>query len=459
MIIRDIDKYKSIYDKVDALIIVNEENMILYSAMINDDRTYISTKDVIGQNLYEMYPNLTEENSTHARVMKTGKPVINENQLIVERSGKAYVINTSTFPIEDNGRRIGTFDLSSSLTPKSKNDEKEDRNKLYVLDSIVTENESMLSIKSKILKVSRNDSPVMVIGESGTGKELIVEAIHSMGSRREKPFISVNCAAIPDALMESTLFGTVKGSFTGAENRKGLFEIADGGTLFLDEINSMNIELQAKLLKVVEEQKYMKLGGERYVDVDVRVISAVNVDPEEAIKNNSLRSDLFFRLGVVQFFVPPLRERKEDLKPLTEHFISYYNGRMNRQVIGIDEDVRRVFENYPWPGNVREFRNVMESAFNMAEGEYITLNDIPETLAVFSFTRGNTAFPAAGKSLTSMTNEYEKEIIQQTLRNSRSLSEASSMLKMTRQAVKYKIEKYGIDYKRLLKKRCKIFCT
>lgn len=452
MIIRDIDKYKSIYDKVDALIIVNEENMILYSAMINDDRTYISTKDVIGQNLYEMYPNLTEENSTHARVMKTGKPVINENQLIVERSGKAYVINTSTFPIEDNGRRIGTFDLSSSLTPKSKNDEKEDRNKLYVLDSIVTENEAMLSIKSKILKASRNDSPVMVIGESGTGKELIVEAIHSMGSRREKPFISVNCAAIPDALMESTLFGTVKGSFTGAENRKGLFEIADGGTLFLDEINSMNIDLQAKLLKVVEEQKYMKLGGERYVDVDVRVISAVNVDPEEAIKNNSLRSDLFFRLGVVQFFVPPLRERKEDLKPLTEHFISYYNSRMNRQVMGVDEDVRRVFENYPWPGNVREFRNVMESAFNMAEGEYIALSDIPETLAVFSFTRGNAAFPEAGKSLTSMMNEYEKEIIQQTLRNSASLSQASSMLKMTRQAVKYKIEKYGIDYKRLLKK-------
>lgn len=452
MIIRDIDKYKSIYDKVDALIIVNEENMILYSAMINDDRTYISTKDVIGQNLYEMYPNLTEENSTHARVMKTGKPVINENQLIVERSGKAYVINTSTFLIEDNGRRIGTFDLSSSLTPKSKNDEKEDRNKLYMLDSIVTENEAMLSIKSKILKVSRNDSPVMVIGESGTGKELIVEAIHSMGSRRENPFISVNCAAIPDALMESTLFGTVKGSFTGAENRKGLFEIADGGTLFLDEINSMNIDLQAKLLKAVEEQKYMKLGGERYVDVDVRVISAVNVDPEEAIKNNSLRSDLFFRLGVVQFFVPPLRERKEDLKPLTEHFISYYNSRMNRQVMGVDEDVRRVFENYPWPGNVREFRNVMESAFNMAEGEYIALSDIPETLAVFSFTRGNAAFPEAGKSLTSMMNEYEKEIIQQTLRNSASLSQASSMLKMTRQAVKYKIEKYGIDYKRLLKK-------
>lgn len=453
MIIRDIDKYKSTYDKVDALIIVNKENVILYSAMINDDRTYISTKEeVIGKDLYETYPNLTEENSTHARVMRTGRPVINENQLIVEKSGKAYVINTSTFPIEDNGERIATFDLSSSLTPKSKKEEKEDRNKLYAVDSIVTENEAMLSIKSKILKVARNDSPVMVIGESGTGKELIVEAIHSAGSRREKPFISVNCAAIPDALMESTLFGTVKGSFTGAENRKGLFEIADGGTLFLDEINSMNIELQAKLLKAVEEQKYMKIGGEKYVGVDVRVISAINVDPDEAIKNNALRSDLFFRLGVIQFSVPPLRERKEDLRPLTEHFIGYYNQRMNRSVLGVDDGVKRVFEVYPWPGNVREFRNVMESAFNMAEGDYITLDDIPEALAAFEFARGSSVFPKAGKSLTSMMNEYEEKIIRETLKNSGSLSQASAMLRMTRQAVKYKIEKYGIDYKALLKR-------
>ena len=160
MIIRDIDKYKSTYDKVDALIIVNKENVILYSAMINDDRTYISTKEeVIGKDLYETYPNLTEENSTHARVMRTGRPVINENQLIVEKSGKAYVINTSTFPIEDNGERIATFDLSSSLTPKSKKEEKEDRNKLYAVDSIVTENEAMLSIKSKICLLYTSPSP------------------------------------------------------------------------------------------------------------------------------------------------------------------------------------------------------------------------------------------------------------------------------------------------------------
>ena len=206
MIIKDIDKYKSIYEKVDALLIVNKDNTILYSAMINDDRTYIATKEGIGKNLFKVYTNLTEENSTHIKVMRTGRPVINENQLIVEKSGKAYVINTSTFPIEHNGETVGTFDLSSNLIPKKKNDEEENRKTLYALDSIVTENRELLSIKEKILKVSKNDSPVMVVGESGTGKELVVEAVHSAGNRCNKPFISVNCAAIPDSLMESTLF-------------------------------------------------------------------------------------------------------------------------------------------------------------------------------------------------------------------------------------------------------------
>ncbi len=451
MIIRDIEKYKSIYDKVDALLIVNSENVILYSAMINDDRTYIATKDVIGKNLFEMYPNLTEENSTHCRVMRTGCPVINENQLIVEKSGKAYVINTSTFLIENDGKRIGTFDLSSNLTPESKKNEEEARGGLYVCDSIVTANQQMISIKNKILKVSRNDSPVMVIGESGTGKELIVESIHSSGSRRDKPFISVNCAAIPDSLMESTLFGTVKGSFTGAENRKGLFEIADGGTLFLDEINSMNIELQAKLLKAVEEQRYMKVGGEKYINVDVRVISAMNIDPEEAMKNGSLRQDLFFRLGVIQFFVPPLRERKEDIAPLTVHFIDYFNRKMNKNIYETDEDVKRIFDAYPWPGNVRELRNVMESAFNMADGDIITMDDIPEYLSAYD-RKERITIPYTGTSgLADLVSQYEKTIIEETLKNSDSLTAAASVLKMTRQAVKYKIEKYGIDYQKFLK--------
>lgn len=450
MIIKDLEKYKNIYDKVDALIIVNKDNVIVYSAMINDDRTHIATKDVIGKDLYEMYPNLTWENSTHGRVMRSGKPVINENQLIVEKTGKAYVISTSTFPIEYNGEIIGSFDISSNLTPKKgKSDKDEEKNRLYTIDSIITQNEEMIELKEKILKVAKNDSPVMVTGESGTGKELIVEAIHKASRRHDKPFISLNCAAIPDSLMESTLFGTVKGSFTGAENKKGVFELADGGTLFLDEINSMNIELQAKLLKVVEEQRYMKIGGEKYVGVDVRLISAMNSDPYEVIRNNAMRQDLFYRLSVVMFRVPALRKRKEDIPLLTEHFVDYYNKKMNKSVKGVDESVKAAFDHYSWPGNVRELKNTLEAAFNMIDGGLITTKDLPDHVNFYAYEPAGNDKRLGDGGLSQVVGAFEKEILIETLKETKTLSEAAVKLKITRQALKYKIEKYQIDYKTL----------
>ena len=452
MLIKEIEKYSRIHGKVDAFMIVNKDDVIQYSAMVDDGVTFLMPKNVIGKNLFEMYPNLTRESSTHCRVMDTGKPILDEQQLIIEKNGRAYVINTSTFPIEYEGNIIGTFDISSNYMSKTKNEDK--RNKLYTVDSIVTQNEAMMTIKNKIAKVAKSDSNVMVIGESGTGKELVVEAIHSASARSGKPFISLNCAAIPDTLMESILFGTVKGSFTGAENRKGVFELAHGGTLFLDEINSMNMELQAKLLKAVEEQKYMKVGGEKYIDVNVRVISAMNVEPREAIRNKKLRQDLFFRLGVIQFFLPPLRERREDIKILAEHFIRYYNRKMNKTVEELDSAVERVFMEYSWPGNVRELRNVMESSFNMTEGDYISLIDIPDYLKEYTFEEHTEEMPDAivvEKGLSDLVGEYEKKILIETFRNVRSLSEASRVLKMTRQAIQYKAEKYQIDYKSMWK--------
>ncbi|MBQ6949400.1 MAG: sigma 54-interacting transcriptional regulator [Firmicutes bacterium] len=450
MLIKEIEKYSRIHGKVDAFMIVNKDDVIQYSAMVDDGVTFLTPKNVIGKNLFEMYPNLTRESSTHCRVMATGKPILDEQQLIIEKNGRAYVINTSTFPIEYHGEIIGTFDVSSNYTSKSK---KEDtRNKLYTVDSIVTQNEAMMMIKNRISKVAKNDSNVMVIGESGTGKELVVEAIHSASARAGKPFISLNCAAIPDTLMESTLFGTVKGSFTGAENRKGVFELANGGTLFLDEINSMNMELQAKLLKAVEEQKYMKIGGETYIDVNVRILSAMNVDPREAIRNKTLRQDLFFRLGVIQFFLPPLRERKEDIRILADHFIDFYNRKMNKSVEELDISVEQIFKEYSWPGNVRELRNVIESSFNMTEDEYISLIDIPEYLSEVTFEElQEESTELRGMSLSDKVDAYEKKLLVDTLQQVRSISEASRVLKMTRQAIKYKIEKYDIDYKELWK--------
>jgi len=453
MLIREIERYSRIHGKVDAFMIVNKDDVIQYSAMVDDGVTFLTPKNVIGKNLFEMYPNLTRESSTHCRVMATGKPILDEQQLIIEKNGRAYVINTSTFPIEYQGEIIGTFDISSNYTSKSKKEDTS-RNKLYTVDSIVTQNEAMMMIKNKIRKVAKNDSNVMVIGESGTGKELVVEAIHSASARAKKPFISLNCAAIPDTLMESILFGTVKGSFTGAENRKGVFELANGGTLFLDEINSMNMELQAKLLKAVEEQKYMKIGGETYIDVNVRVLSAMNVDPREAIRNKTLRQDLFFRLGVIQFLIPPLRERKEDIRLLAEHFIDHYNQKMNTTVEELDPSVEQVFMEYSWPGNVRELKNVMESSFNMTEDEYISLIDIPDYLKEYTFEEVDETIPdviSSEKGLSDLMGEYEKRILIDTFQRVRSLSEASRVLKMTRQAIQYKAEKYQIDYKSLWK--------
>jgi len=453
MLIKEIEKYSRIHGKVDAFMIVNKDDVIQYSAMVDDGVTFLTPKNVIGKNLFEMYPNLTRESSTHCRVMATGKPILDEQQLIIEKNGRAYVINTSTFPIEYQGEIIGTFDISSNYTSKSKKEDTS-RNKLYTVDSIVTQNEAMMMIKNKICKVAKNDSNVMVIGESGTGKELVVEAIHSASARAKKPFISLNCAAIPDTLMESILFGTVKGSFTGAENRKGVFELANGGTLFLDEINSMNMELQAKLLKAVEEQKYMKIGGETYIDVNVRVLSAMNVDPREAIRNKTLRQDLFFRLGVIQFLIPPLRERKEDIRLLAEHFIDHYNQKMNTTVEELDPSVEQVFMEYSWPGNVRELKNVMESSFNMTEDEYISLIDIPDYLKEYTFEEVDETIPdviSSEKGLSDLMGEYEKKILIDTFQRVRSLSEASRVLKMTRQAIQYKAEKYQIDYKSLWK--------
>lgn len=454
MLIKNIEQYSSIYGKIDAILIVNKDNIIEYSAIMNENNTYLKTENLIGKNLFDVYSNLNEENSTHARVMRTGQPVINEKQLIIERTGRTYTINTCTFPLESKGELIGTLDISFNLivNGKERGIEK-DKDELYTVDDIVTKNAEMNKLKEKIMKIAKTDSGVMVIGESGTGKELVVEAIHSASLRKNKPFIALNCAAVPDSLMESTLFGTVKGSFTGAENRKGIFELANGGTLFLDEINSMNIDLQTKLLKVVEEQKYLKIGGERYVHVDVRIVSAMNINPVEAIRSNKLRKDLFFRLGVIQLKLPPLRERKEDIDILIEYYIRYFNNKMNKDVKGFHELVVKTFRDYYWPGNVRELRNVIEYSFNLVEGSLVRMMDIPEYLISYNYINVEDNLVSTEKGLKDLVEDYEKKVIMKTLKEVKSLSEAAKILKITRQSVKYKVDKYGIDYEKIKKDR------
>src|SRR5215471_143088 len=232
-------------------------------------------------------------------------------------------------------------------------------------------------------KVAASEATTILIqGESGTGKDLVAKAIHYRSSRSERPFVAINCSAIPETLIEAELFGHEKGAFTDAKAmKKGLFEIADGGTLFLDEIGELSPLLQAKLLRVLEDQVIRRVGGVRDIQVDVRVIAASNRDLEREVREGRFRQDLFYRLAIIAIFMPPLRERKEDVAPLIDFFVAHYNRKFRKQVQGISEETRRLLLNYDWPGNVRELKNALERAMILEEGSLLKPDDLPFSVA------------------------------------------------------------------------------
>lgn len=269
-------------------------------------------------------------------------------------------------------------------------------------------------------------------------------------------FVSINCSAIPASIFESLLFGTKKGSFTGAEDKKGLLEMADGGTLFLDELNSMDYSIQPKLLKAIEQQKFRPVGGEKEIHVDVRFIAAMNVNPEKAVEDGVLRQDLFYRLDVIDIRVPPLRERSEDILPIISHYIDYYNSRLHKKIIGLTELARNTLINNDWPGNVRELRNSIEYAINMASGEYITLQELPARIVSGKNKTLCSELPipipefnSNETTLQQHMNDHEKTIISSTLQNSKSITSAAKKLGLTRQALQYKMQKHGIKFQNL----------
>jgi len=238
----------------------------------------------------------------------------------------------------------------------------------------------------KIYQIVEQAAPtgasVLITGESGTGKELVAQTIHQLSPRAQHPFVAINCAAIPETLLESEIFGHEKGAFTGAaDRRQGCFELADRGTLFLDEIGEMTATTQVKLLRVLQERKFRRLGGRNEQSVDVRVIAATNIDPAEAVKAGKLREDLYYRLNVFAFRLPPLRERKEDLPLLVQSFINEFNQRNQKNVVGVDHQAMRMLEHYAWPGNVRELRNVIERATILCAGQFIESKHLPPVLA------------------------------------------------------------------------------
>ena len=452
-----LEKYLSfmtnLYKNLDALLITNQDGVIEYSVRFDQESNNIINEGYTGKSILEIYPELTKETSTCYRAIRTGRPVVDEVQTLIDLNGQSFTFKTSTYPLEYNGEIIGAIEgtiiLAVDGRPVTKKPEKilleKNRKSLYTLDSIITVDEKMLMIKDRVKKVAQSDVSVMIIGETGTGKELIAQSLHTHSLRSKEAFVSQNCGAIPPNLLESVLFGTVKGAYTGAENRRGIFEIAHKGTLFLDELNSLDISLQGKLLKAIEDQKIRRIGGETEIPIDVRIVSAINQKPFEAIESGRLRNDLFFRLGIIQIDLPPLRNRKEDILFLAEYFMNYFNQKNATKVKKISALVEKTFLNYSWFGNIRELRNVIESALCMTTSETISVNDLPEYMLYSSSQKVKYPSDEIQTSLTEAIELYEKQVLIKAIESGRTLTEIARKLKISRQVLQYKMTKHKLE--------------
>jgi len=312
----------------------------------------------------------------------------------------------------------------------------------YRFENIIAKSPKMQQVIEVIKVVAKSNATVLITGDSGTGKELVARATHSQSYRKDKPFVAVSCAALPESLLESELFGHEKGAFTGAHaQRKGKFEAANRGTLFLDEIGEMSANIQVHLLRVLEEKEFTRVGGNELVKVDVRVISATNKDIKKAVADGQFREDLYYRLNVVTIDLPPLRERKEDIPLLAQHFLKKFAVENQKEITGFSPEANDFLLNYEWPGNVRELENAIERAVILAKNPYIEVADLPqESLTLARST-------AQAKSLAEIEKNHILNILSRTHGNN--LSEAARILGISRATLYNKIKEYGIYVKKI----------
>ncbi len=321
------------------------------------------------------------------------------------------------------------------------------------LDGLVGQSAAMQEVLQAIRKVAPTDSSVLVSGESGTGKELVAQALHDLSRRREGPFIRVNCGALAETLLESEMFGHEKGSFTGAMKRKlGRFELADRGTIFLDEIGEIGQALQLKLLRVLQEREFERVGGEETLSVDVRVIAATNKDLQALVREGRFREDLYYRLHILPIRIPPLRERPDDIAPLARHFLAKLAARTGKQLAEIAPEALELLLRYRWPGNVRELENVIEQAMVFAEGVRLEARDLPSNLACKEAGAsptpgaGGLLVPVAGRGLDEVLEEVERTLLVEAYHKAGKVkTETARLLGIKTSALYYKLEKYRID--------------
>ncbi len=428
----------------------------------------MSAKDVIGKHILKAYSGWQDDNSTLLTVLKTGEPIHRSSQKYLNLAGKPIVTVNTTVPLYDGDRLMGALEVSSNVTDVSNLSEeviklrqqlikprrKAKQVKRYSFDMLIGEDPKYLQAVNQALQAAQSSSNILIYGETGTGKELFAQSIHYESDRAKKPFIAINCAALPETLLEATLFGTTRGSFTGAVDRPGLFEQADGGTLFLDELNSMSLNLQSKLLRVLQENYIRRIGGLKDIAVDVRIIAATNERPLKLLARGELRNDLYYRINVMMLEIPSLRERPRDIDLLISHFLYELNNKLGKDVWYIDEEITPHLYRYDWKGNVRELLNFLESALNMVQDEHIIKREhLPqhwqEIISSQEYaTKKTSQIESSAEAQIDLNLELaliEKQlIVERILRHNGNITKIAASLGISRQNLQYKLKKYNL---------------
>lgn len=454
--------YSDMLDYLTELIyIFDTEGNLVFLNKAAQKFDHVNISQVIGCHINDIY---SQDYSPSLKALETGQPVVDTDNIYMI-NGRRFHQVAKSYPIIYKNQMIGVYTIQTDITNMEqivrdninlqKNSVKQSAEiKKYGFDSLIGRNDAFLRCVDIAKVAAASDSVVLLSGPTGSGKEMFAKRIHYTSARKNGPYLAINCAAIPETLLESILFGTVKGAFTGATDKQGLFEQAKGGTLFLDEINSMPLDSQAKLLRVLEEKEYRRVGGSKDIETNVRIISSINTAPTEALAKKQLREDLFYRLSVVNIMIPPLHERKEDIPLLTAHFLNIFNAKLGKQAKILAPEVNSFFQKFSWPGNVRQLKHTLESALSLMDDDetVLTARHLPQYL--FDENKRAENISAANSSsfhsneMTVMQSIHENEkqkIIDALIQCNGNVSKAARTLNIHRQSLIYKMKKYNIS--------------
>ncbi|MGW6251278.1 sigma 54-interacting transcriptional regulator [Peribacillus butanolivorans] len=473
--IQKMNKTKQLYDVIldqleEGISVIDEHGTILFYNRKAGELGALEPDAVRNKRVQDVW-NLDETTSTLLTAVRT-KRTLNHRETQFSSNGKSITSLVRTIPLIFDESIAGAMEISKDITEQKQLSEtimqlqKQDKgteklqsplllrknNTRFQFEHIIFSSREMAQTVEQAHRSARSKSNILIYGETGTGKELFAQSIHNESPRKDKAFIAQNCAALPESLLESLLFGTSAGSFTGAVDRAGLFEQANGGTFMLDEVNSMSTNLQAKLLRVLQERKVQRLGSSKVIDMDVRVIATINEDPLEAISNGRLREDLYYRLGVVNLVIPPLRNRKDDLKVLIEHFIKKHADLLGVTVDGLEPDIFRYFMNYHWPGNVRQLEHVIEGCLNLVYDERTIDYDHLPPIIKNNIQQQETSLLKEqllqfSGGLAEQIEILERTMIEQAMNNTNgNITKAGEQLGISRQSLNYKLKKYQLYF-------------